>query len=213
MEPTGIQLFTDNEDNAFEQLFQIYASSFPKSEQKSKEAIRSMITHPDYACYTLAHNRDIIGFTLFFCPRDEPFYLLEYMAIDPAQKSAGLGSALFHRSLDALYRQFGRKPLLIEIDSANANGSDKEINQKRENFYRKAGCLKIGSFTYILGLKTATLPPEMEMLLLDPGRLEISRQELRGYIESIYARVYGRSRGDPDILRMFDKLPETLPLH
>lgn len=196
----------------FEALYALYAAAFPVSEQKPKAQLHALVNDPDYAVYTVSGPEGLEGFAVFFAAETAPFFLLEYLAVAPRNRSKGIGSRLLRDSLAALFAQRRRKPVLIEIDAVDASGKDGGISRKREAFYRRNGCTKILGFDYILGLKSDRPAPPMELMLFDPGRTGIGREILRGWVETVYEKVYGRSRNVPEIARMFADLPPTLPL-
>ena len=197
---------------AFEALYALYAAAFPVSEQKPKAQLYALVSDPDYAVYTVSGPEGLEGFAVFFAAETASFFLLEYLAVAPRNRSQGIGTLLLRDSLAALYAQRRRKPVLIEIDAVDVSGNDGGISRKREAFYRRNGCTKILGFGYILGLKSDRPAPPMELMLLDPGRTEIGRDTLREWIETVYDKVYGRPRTAPQIARMFADLPPMLPL-
>lgn len=207
-----IALFTSDMRDDFDPFFAIYASAFPLSEQKPKEEISNLLHNTEYTFFLMRDGKEIIGFSIFFTPRQSDFHLLEYMAVSPTARNGGLGSFLFTQSLQKLSERFGVKPLFIEIDSPDDPMQDQRINRRREDFYRKNGCTKIESFRYILGLKSDLPPPSMHMMVYYPTQHEISTVFLRNCIEIIYRDVYGRATTDPAITDMFAHLPETLLL-
>lgn len=207
-----ITLFTPDMQEDFDRFFTIYTSAFPLSEQKPEEEIRKLLNNIEYTFFLAKNGKEVIGFSIFFTPRQSDFHLLEYMAVSPTARSGGMGSFLFAQSLQKLSERFGFRPLLIEIDSPDDPTQDLHINQRREDFYRKNGCTTIESFRYILGLKSDLPPPSMRMMLYYPNRREISTAYLKNCIEIIYRDVYGRSATDPAITEMFIHLPEMLSL-
>lgn len=113
-----------------------------------------------------------------------------------------MGSILLTQSIQTLYQTHGQKPLLIEIESPEVNSQDAEIRAKREQFYRKIGCLKLDPFDYILGLKSTQTPPPMELLVYHPTLKVVSKEELQTWLESIYTLVYDCEKEDERIAQM-----------
>lgn len=206
----AVQLIETPPISMREALLRIYTASFPPSEQKPHEAFRSLMNDPDYSFFVLLREGDPVGFTLFFRPPGESFALLEYMAIAEALRGEGLGSVLLRHSFETLMARHGPRPVLIEIDSPDEPSLDRELRIRRETFYRRLGCRVIDGFEYILGLKTLHSPPKMALMAYDPSRNRIPASDLRRWVETVYARVYGRTRDDPDIIRMFENLGNTL---
>lgn len=145
-------------------------------------------------------------------PHNEDFFLLEYMAIDETQRGIGLGSTLLKNSIEQLFKMHGIRALLIEIESPEEYSPDKEIREKREQFYRHLGALKIDSFDYILALQSVEAPPEMKLLVYHPNVRKIPKTTLQRWLEKIYVAVYGYSQDDPRIVQMFTATPEIFNL-
>jgi GNAT superfamily N-acetyltransferase len=201
-----------NNTDEFDGFYAIYSTAFPLSEQKPRDALLAM-QHASFYTIYLAHNDEkIVGFCIMYHPRSEDFFLLEYMAIDETQRGIGLGSTLLKSSIEQLFKTHGIRALLIEIESPEESSPDKEIREKREQFYRHLGALRIDSFDYILALQSVEEPPAMKLLVYHPSLREIPKTTLQRWLEKIYVDVYGCSQNDPRIVQMFTATPEILNL-
>lgn len=201
----------NNNEKIFHQLYEIYQVSFPISEQKSKEELQELLDHPDYSVFGVYRGDEMTGFAIYFRPIENLFYLLEYMAIDPLNRSSGLGKHLFIESLNILMGWFGEKHVIIEIDTPSSSDTNSP-ERRRERFYRNVGCKQVMGFNYILGLKTLHTPPPMSLMIYAPDHSTITKDELRTHVQSIYQNVYGRSGNEPEIDHMFNGLNQTLEL-
>jgi GNAT superfamily N-acetyltransferase len=203
----------DIKDKArFDAFYAIYRVSFPLSEQKSYEELLRMGSLASYTIFTAQNDEEILGFCIMFHEHEVDFYLLEYMAIDAQKRSLGLGSKLFRTSIQHLIHTYGLKPLVIEIDSPEKPSDEQHIREKREQFYRKQGARKIDSFDYILPLKSDETPPPMELLVYHPSLTHISKEQLRCWLEALYANVYGCDKDDVRIAVMLKNTPPILDL-
>lgn len=210
--PLHVKHLTAQNALAFDGFYAIYATAFPKSEQKSKETLLAMLEAPFYTIY-LAYNDDkIIGFCIIYHAQNDDFFLLEYMAIDARERTKGLGSFLLKESIKMLFKHKGTSPILIEIDSPEHASSEQEIREKREHFYRKMGALKIDSFEYILPLQSDETPPPMELLLLHYPHTTLQKNTLKRWLETLYSDVYGCFKEDIRIAQMLHNIPQTLHL-
>jgi len=140
------------------------------------------------------------------------FFLLEYMAVSTVQRGMGLGSFVLKESLKTLYHQYGEKALLIEIDSPEKVSHEQAIREKREQFYRRLGALKIDPFDYILPSQSSEETPPMELLVIHPTMKEVSQKTLQIWLEKLYTDVYGCSRDDARITQMLQSVPPILNL-
>lgn len=196
----------------FDGFYAIYSTAFPLSEQKSRDALLQMVYASFYTIYLAYNDEKIVGFCIMYHPNNEDFFLLEYMAIDETQRGIGLGSTLLKSSIEQLFKTHGIRALLIEIESPEESSSDKEIREKREQFYRHLGALRIDSFDYILALQSVEAPPAMKLLLFHPNLREISKTTLQRWLEKIYVDVYGCSQNDPRIEQMLTTTSKILNL-
>lgn len=200
------------DQQSFDGFYAIYSVSFPLCEQKSHHALLQMQHSSFYTIYLAFNDEKIVGFCIMYHPESEDFFLLEYMAIDETQRGIGLGSTLLKSSIEQLFKMHGTRALLIEIESPEESSSDKKIREKREQFYRYLGALRIDSFDYILALQSVEEPPEMKLLVYHPYMREIPKTTLQRWLEKIYVDVYGCSKHDPRIAQMVEAVPTILNL-
>ena len=173
-----VHALEQNNPHEFDGFYAIYSTSFPPSEQKSRYALLQMVHSSFYTIYLAYNDEKIVGFCMMYHPDSEDFFLLEYMAIDTTQRGIGLGSTLLKSSIDQLFKTYGTRALLIEIDSPEKYSHEQEIREKREQFYRRLGALKIDPFDYILAPQSSEEPPPMELLVYHPSMKEISKDEV-----------------------------------
>lgn len=200
-----------NDDHSFEDLYRIYRKSIPPREQKPKDQIAAMARRPDYKILLAKREGAVIGFSVLFLPGREPFSLLEYMAVEAAERSGGVGSALFLRSLQAIASVQGAIPVLLEVDSKGSDSPDHEILWRRQRFYRRHGCLRVEGLSYILPLPME--PPEMDLLVYVPSSIRsISKASLKGWLKVVYRDVYGCSPDDSRIVWMMEPVADPIRL-
>jgi len=210
--PLHVKHLTAQDALAFDGFYAIYATAFPKSEQKSKETLLAMLEAPFYTIYTLYNDDKMIGFCIMYRAQNDDFFLLEYMAIDAHERTNGLGSFLLQKSLELLMEKEGDRPVLIEIDSPEHASTEQEIREKRERFYRKLGALKIDPFDYILPLQSDETPPPMKLLLLHYSHKTLAKTTLKRWLEALYHDVYGCAKDDVRIAQMLAHTPSYLNL-
>lgn len=196
----------------FDGFYAIYSVSFPQSEQKSRDALLKMQHSSSYTIYLAYNDEKIVGFCIMYHPHQDDFFLLEYMAVDETQRGLGLGSILLKQSIEQLYTSHGTRALLIEIDSPEKSSSEQEIREKREQFYRRLGALKIDPFDYILALQSSEEAPPMELLVYHPSMKYVSKETLQTWLEKLYVDVYGCNQNDPRIAHMLESTPPILNL-
>lgn len=208
----SIDTLSQKNRDGFDDFYNIYSISFPLSEQKSKEELLEMLHSPSYTVFISKISNKTVGFCIIFHPFKTSFYLLEYMAVDTTQRNYGIGSKLFSYAVEQVFGKYGTKPLLVEIDSPQQKSQEQEIRKRREQFYKKLGCRKIDQFDYILAIKNEQTAPQMKLLVYHTKMQNILKPQLREWLEDVYTLVYGCSKDDERIAKMFLNLPQTLNL-
>jgi len=199
----------------FEEFYSIYADSISARERKSKAWISEMAGRPEYKILLLKDNAHVIGFSVLFLPPFESFGLLEYMAVAAAYRNSGLGGELFRRSVQvASQARPGQSPsLLLEVDSDREKCTDQKLRTRRQQFYRRLGCLTISGLHYIMPLAGEGPPPEMDLLIYpSDDLLQVPKSELQGWLKTIYQSVYHCSPDDPRIRQMLTGLADPVQL-
>jgi len=199
----------------FEEFYSIYAESISARERKSKAWISEMADRSEYKVLLLKDNAHVIGFSVLFLPPTESFGLLEYMAVADAYRNGGLGSELFRRSVQVASQARPWQPgsLLMEVDSDREKCTDQTLRTRRQQFYRRLGCMIISELHYIMPLAGEGPPPEMDLLIYPSGNLrQVPKSELEGWLKTIYQSVYHCSPDDPRIRQMLMGLPDPVQL-
>jgi GNAT superfamily N-acetyltransferase len=194
-----------------DEVCRIYEASIPASERKPIESLRARATRPDYRLIAALRDDTVLGFAALFAPPDEPFALLEYLAVDEPSRGSGIGAALFRAAAASLTHP--HTMLLVEVEAETGDDAEMEHRRRRQTFYRRLGCRRVTGLTYELPLRTKALPPPMELFL--NGALAdraIRRSDLARSIRVIYQRVYDQAANDPRLDRMIDSLPDPVQL-
>src|SRR5437762_12513792 len=106
-----------------------------------------MVRTPEYRVWVIQDAGHVTGFSILFLPPAERFALLEYMAVAAERRNHGLGSELFKQTVVGAVT-----PILLEVDSDREACADRQIRTRRQQFYRRLGCVRISGLHYILPL-------------------------------------------------------------
>jgi len=194
---------------AFRELYEIYAVSIAARERKPEDWICSMVRAPEYTFWVMKGSGGLEGFSILFLPRAEHFALLEYMAVTPERRNRGVGSALFKRTAT----RAPSLPILLEVDSDREASDDREIRTRRQQFYRRLGCVRIAGLHYILPLPGVGPVPEMDLMLYSAEPLrQLPKTHLERWLRTIYRDVYRSSPDDPRIAQMLHDVPDPVRL-
>ncbi len=193
--------------STFARVYEIYAQSLPKREQKTRAEIEALVARPDYMILAVWQDNSVVSFAIAQVSVAAPIALLEYMATAPANRSAGLGSHVFGE----VARCVGERTIVVEVDSEReSDARDVAIRARRKSFYRRLGCRQLVGLAYILPLPGKGDPPLMDLLVYhNPIPSAVSRDEVRRWLTAIYVEVYGQSDSDPRIAAMLTPLQEA----
>lgn len=191
----------------FAALMRLYEEAIPASERKAEAQIASMMRDPNYRFLAALLDGALVGFAIAYGFQRERLSLLEYMAVDPAHRSKGIGGRLFH-AVTSLFHMAA--PLLLEVDSDGEPSADHAQRAARKRFYRRLGCREIAGLVYILPL--GVRPPQMNLLVHGAGGTSLERETLRHWLNLLYVEIYDLPPSDPRIAAMIAGLPEKIAL-
>lgn len=190
----------------FDALLRIYAGAHPPGELKAASTLVQMIERPEYIFLAAIQGPSVAAFSISICFRDSDAALLEYIAVDPAKRSQGIGAVLFKETAE--FEGIAGRYLLIEADSDRLCSPAEHVDRlRRKSFYRRLGCMEIEGLTYIMPPVSTALPPPMEMLVYRsslPHSIEKSR--IRSWLEDCYSQVYHLPSDDRRIHSMVENL-------
>jgi GNAT superfamily N-acetyltransferase len=198
----------------FRGLYEIYAASIPAREQKPAAWICAMVRAPEYRVWVMKDAGRVTGFSILFLPPAERFALLEYMAVASERRNRGVGSKLFKQSMERVGKLKGPSlPVLLEVDSDREASGDRQIRTRRQQFYRRLGCVRIAGLPYILPLPGQGPAPEMDVLVYSAEPLrQLPKAELERWLRTIYRDVYRCPSDDPRIVHMLHNVSDPVRL-
>lgn len=198
------------DDHAFESCHAICASVIERSEQKAEADLRATFVSPDYVFLAARRDDRVLGFASLFMPADEPFWLLEYLAVSHEAQGAGLGATLFASAVACA----GDRTGLLEVDALPPDDDDRRGKAgRRLAFYGRLGCRRVAGVDYLLPLDTYGTPPPMLLLANAPAHVSSLRRDcMERWLRLIYSQVYAQSVDDPRITRMIAPLPDRVDL-
>jgi ribosomal protein S18 acetylase RimI-like enzyme len=207
------QRLSSTDDPSFKEFYRIYANSIRVSEAKTEAQIAAMVDRTDYFVLLVKRPPAVVGFSVVYVPKDEPFCLIEYMAIDREYRNAGIGTNLFRNTVRTVHSERGDIPILLEVDSEREPSNDRISRKARKQFYRKRGCLQVDGLSYRLPLLDQGAPPKMDLMIYSsrPG-ISIRKTELELWLRAIYQKVYSCSSHDPRIDQMLTHITDPIRL-
>ncbi len=169
-----------------EELKELYETrlreDFPPSELRPYSNMLYLLERNAYRCFVYREAGKVLAYALF-AVRDGAV-LLDYLAVDPACRGKGVGSA-FLAGLGRVSQQFGGTYVLIEAESLESAKTDAETEERRRRlrFYQHCGCRAAGFFSLLFGVEYQIL-----VLPLSEGA-DPSPQEAMAALESLYRMI------------------------
>jgi gamma-glutamylcyclotransferase (GGCT)/AIG2-like uncharacterized protein YtfP len=197
------------DDSAFSALVSIYNASIVASERKPEPELALMLSRHGYTFLVAEMRQDVVGFAILYQSTSGQWALLEYMAVNSAIRSQGVGKALFERCVELVGSD---TRLLLEVDSVEPDGPNTGEQRARQRFYRRQGCLGVVGLRYLLPLRTESEPPAMELFVHAKPGGRASRANLRVWLRELYVEVYAQKEDDPRIDGMTASLPDSVDL-
>jgi len=173
-----------------------------------------MVRAPECRVWVMKDAGRVTGFSIVFVPPAERFALLEYMAVAPEWRNRGVGSALFKQTVErTVSPQRPSLPILLEVDSDREAGGDQLIRTRRQQFYRRLGCVRIAGLRYLLPLSGEGPAPAMDLMVYTAQPLrQLPKAELERWLRTIYRDVYRCSADDPRIAQMLQDVSDPVRL-
>ena len=201
---------TADAGEAFEGLYAIYKDVFPLSERKPRKRLLAMLNTDAYVFIVGEAAGGVLCFAIARVLEGAGAALLEYMGVRRDHQGQGLGGRTFRGVVGQ--PSLVDKVLLLEVE--DERGLDPVGDEaRRKAFYRDLGCREVEGLTYVMPTVADGAPPPMNILTHDSGEAStISKATLKGWLQAIYAQIYGRPQDDPAIAAMLRPLPNEITL-
>jgi len=187
-------------DSEWLRLNHIYEDSFPPEERVSLSALREGVGAGKRSLLTAETTTDLLGFaTVFGLPALATAYL-EFLAVAPDERNAGLGGSMLDFMVLSL-RDRGTRAIIFEVESDTQPGaSDICMRRRRIGFYQRHGASLVGCApAYRAPDLTGggSTPMRLMWLPISPLAPQPSGELLRGCIAAMYTGSYARPPDDP----------------
>jgi ribosomal protein S18 acetylase RimI-like enzyme len=183
-----IQAVSGLTPNAVDSVRAIYEASFP---ERQREPFSDLLARPDWFDVARA-GEDVLGFS-FASELPEPWLFLEYMAVAPGHRDAGLGSSLWRSLIARVASEQRLVGIVLEVESPDAPEQEENTERlRRIEFYRRNGAVILpvadyavpnvqGEGTEHMWLLSCAREPELHP---DEGALE-------RIVQALYSFGYG----------------------
>lgn len=208
--PITFNQILSSEDIDFDEVTDIYVSSFPENERQPLDKIIYRIDNGLSLLFVIQKEEKIAGMALLWDFKSIPFVLLDYLAIKNEYRGQQLGSSFFQYLLS--YCNLRQKQMVIEVEDPSEG--DNIIDRiKRVNFYLKNGACILSNVHYILPSLNNTLPTNMKLLLAPiSSQMLVDQLTIKKMIERLYIEVYEKSIDDKQMHAVIQLVPEFISL-
>lgn len=175
-----------------EQIEQVYQNcmtkDFPKNELKPLETIKKSIERGEYECYGIfSETEELCGYAYFVKLNIEggKNYLLDYFATVESKRRQGIGTEFLHQ-LSWLIND--AESIICEIENPDyaENPYDKELRERRAEFYHKCGFIDTNVTARVFGVEFRLL----EMLRKEPHKKKFIRRAYSALYKSFLPKLY-----------------------
>lgn len=156
---------------------------FPKNELKPLSIIKKEISRNEYICYGIYDNSVLCGYAFFVVRINDngtKNYLLDYFAVTEAERNKGIGSVF----LELLINQLSDADIIIceaENPAYAVNDEDRNMRQRRVNFYLRNGFTNTGVSAQLFGV---------EYMILEVNKnSEHSLEEIKHFYNDAYSKI------------------------
>ena len=128
-------------------IYRLYQTAFPVAEKKPFSMILKMYHRGASDVWRFTRNGKFAG--LIITINGENHILLDYLAVDKAQRGTGIGTEI----LQLMRSQYSGKGVFLEIESVYEECDNKEQRLSRKHFYEKCGMTSMEVFVWLFGVK------------------------------------------------------------
>lgn len=132
-------------------LYRLYRSAFPAAERKPFWIIMKMFRKGKTDVWCIERDGKFVGLAATI--NGEELILLDYFAVDPACRGAGIGSA----ALGKLLEIYAGKGLFVEIESTGGTAPNREERERRKRFYLRCGLQRLNVTATVFGVRMELL--------------------------------------------------------
>jgi GNAT superfamily N-acetyltransferase len=210
--PATIERQVRLDPRADDRFAEIYELSFPASERENTPDLVASIAAGERLLYVARRDAELIGFAVVFGLDDLSVALLEYLAVDPEERDAGVGGAILTHLRTNLGSDGGALGMVLEVEPPEeVDGEEKTLRERRIGFYLRHGASVVECApryrTPNLERENETVPFTLLWVPLSTeAPKELAGTHLRRCVEAILTESYELSRDDPLVREVVDDL-------
>jgi GNAT superfamily N-acetyltransferase len=178
----------------------IYLEAFPPSERVPFEALVARDGSGAARVEAVLEDGGVVGIVSLAPLATRGWSHLEYFAVAPGRRGAGIGAAVWGTLLDRVRAERGA--LLLEIESPHARGlapGEREVRLRRARFYTRLGArqLRVPAFAVPDASDPAAAPLPMLLMAAPARRAAMPAAAARALVADLYRASYGLEPDHP----------------
>ncbi|MBE9144236.1 GNAT family N-acetyltransferase [Planktothrix mougeotii] len=179
----------------FENAIALYEQTFPPQEKIPISWIREAILTQKTQLWGGYYQEQFALMSILYPLPSSNFILLAYLATVPHLRNIKIGSKFLKYLIDLEKRE--SKSLILEVEHPDF-GENRELKQRRIQFYQRLGAKKLQDIVYILPALDGTKTTEMILMLIsDTNSEKLEKTVVKQLIRELYTEVYHRHPDDP----------------
>jgi GNAT superfamily N-acetyltransferase len=193
------------------QFCQIYEASFPAGERNDTAGLLSKVLAGTRDCCLAVDDGQLLGFAVVLPLAGYPVAFLEYLAVAPEARNAGIGSRILIRMRQGLADtvKSNIEGVLFEVDRPeDADGSQRELRRRRIAFYQRHGAVIVHDATeYRAPVPVGgTLPYFLMWLAVAQGAPPPAGAYLKDCVTAIYDQSYELGSDTPLVRELIARI-------
>lgn len=179
----------------FEVAIALYEQTFPSQERIPISWIREAIQSQKTQLWVGYYQQEFALMSILYLLPSSNFILLTYLATVPHLRNIKIGSQFLKYLIDLEKRE--SKSLILEVEHPDF-GENRELKQRRVQFYQRLGAKILQDIIYILPALDGTKTTEMILMLIsDTNSEKLEKTVVKQLIRELYIEVYHRHSDDP----------------
>jgi hypothetical protein len=184
----------------------LYNASFPDEERRAFDDLVTNAYNGEYELYAFVEGFVVEALVFLFTPKDMPYVLLDYFAVIPDKRGAGIGSRSFKVLVKKI--QSSKRTLIMEVEDPSY-GDDKTEKMRRIAFYLKNGADIIKEYDYVLPDLSGGIKSTKMKLMFSPTILYLDVDKLHTFITILFEKLYLRNQEDSILKMNLENLRKT----
>lgn len=161
---------------------------FPAGELKDRAQFERLLAGGHYTLYLARHIalQTDIGYAFVYEPASPKIAWLDYIAIEPAYRSAGFGAALFQQLCGMLTESLG---VMLEVEPATSDDpATSAVQRRRIAFYERMGARPL-DVDYLFPSKAGPLP--MLLFFRPVAKIKtLPKEQITTIITAVYEHIH-----------------------